>query len=209
MSNYLRLKKMLYVVALAAIAIVIGLIQIPWGFLHLDFSEVVILLALLILGPKEAMLAAVLRSFVRAMFTGFLDPIILLGEILALLASFSIIMAYVIVRKILHKSEKPFLYEVPVNGNHTSLFEWIISILLISLSLTITLLVFNTLFSTPMYYTYFTINNAFSFVQSTGQNWGTYIWSNVVLYVPFNLVKGASVTILFLLIKPRIKYLEL
>jgi len=209
MSNYLRLKKLLYIVSFATIAIVIGFIQIPWGFLKLDFSEVVILLAVLILGTKEAMMVAVLRSFVRAIFTGFLDPIVLLGEILAILASFSIILAFFLARKLLGKTNKPFLYEVPVNDVKITLKEWILTPLLVTLSLTVILLTFNTLFSTPMYYTYFTNNTAFSYLAQSGQSWGSYIWLNVGLYVPFNLVKGLSVSVLFLLVKPRIKYLKL
>ena len=188
MSNYLKLKKMLYIVAIAAIAIVIGFIQIPWGFLKLDFSEVIILLAVLILGTKEAMIAAVLRSLIRAMFTGFLDPITILGEVLAVLASFSVIMAYAIVKRILNKDDKPFLYEVPVNGKSIPIKEWILTVSAITVSLTVILLVFNTLFSTPMYYTYFTNYSMFGYLEQTGQSFLSYLWLNIGLYVPFNLV---------------------
>jgi len=209
MSNYLKLKKMLYIVAIAAIAIVIGFIQIPWGFLKLDFSEVIILLAVLILGTKEAILAAVLRSLIRAMFTGFLDPITILGEILAILASLSIIMAYSLIKRVLNKNDKPFLYEVPVNGKSISIKEWVLTVSAITVSLTLILLIFNTLISTPMYYTYFTIYSMFGYLEQTGQSFLSYLWLNIGLYVPFNLVKGIAVSVIFLMIKPRIKYLQL
>lgn len=210
MSNYLQLKKMLYIVAVAAMAIVIGFIQIPWiyGFLKLDFSEVVILVAILVLGSKEAMLAAVIRSIIRLIFTG-LEPANILGEVLAVIASLSIIFAYTLIRSIFNKDAKPFLYEVPVNGNKINIKEWVFTTLAITLSLTLVLLVINTLFSTPMYYTYFTNLTMFGYLRDTGQSLSSYLWLNVSIYVPFNLVKGASVSIVFLLIKMRLKYLQL
>ena len=106
MSNYLRLKKMLYVVSLAAVSIVLALIEIPWpfaSFLKLDFSEVAILVALLVLGTKETLVVVLIRTIARRLFRGF-APDELVGEMLAMFASFSIILAYNLSRKVLKLS---------------------------------------------------------------------------------------------------------
>ncbi len=209
MSNYLRLKKLLYIVAFAAISIVLGLIEIPWGpFLRLDFSEVAILIALLVLGPKETTVVIILRSLVRRLFRGFV-PYELLGEFLAMAASFSMMTAYYLIRVFLRKKNKPFLYEVPVNGTHVDVKEWIVSLVTIPVVLTVILLSINYFFTTPMYFTSFANLSVFSYVRDTGQTYTEFLLYNIGLYVPFNLVKGLAVGIIYLVIKPRIKFLEL
>ncbi|MFA6800655.1 MAG: ECF transporter S component [Acholeplasmataceae bacterium] len=209
MSNYLRLKKLLYIVAFAAISIVLSLIEIPWGaYLKLDFSEVAILLALLVLGPKETTVVVLLRSLVRRLYKGF-DLYFILGELLAILASFSMILAYYLIRKLLHKKNKPFLYEVPVNGTNVDKKEWVVTISSITVILTVILLAANFFIATPMYWSGFTSLTVFSFVPATGMTYWTFFIECLVLYLPFNLVKGISVSVVYLLIKPRIKYLNL
>lgn len=220
MSNYLRLKKMLYVVSLAAVSIVLSLIEIPWPFasyLKLDFSEVAILVALLVLGTKETVMVVLVRTVARRLFRGF-DPGELVGEMLAMFASFSIIFAYNLSRKVLKINEKPLLYEVSVNGNKMKLKEIIVTTAMITGFLTVVLYTVNFFIATPLYYTlpplslsisgrvHFTV---FSFIPDSPFTYGEFFWTTFSLYIPFNLVKGVLIGIIFMMLKPRMKYLEL
>ncbi|PKK96996.1 MAG: hypothetical protein CVV58_03520 [Tenericutes bacterium HGW-Tenericutes-3] len=220
MSNYLRLKKMLYIVSLAAVSIVLALIEIPWpfaAFLKLDFSEVAILIALLVLGTKETLIVVLIRTIARRLFRGF-APDELVGEMLAMFASFSIIIAYNLSRKILKIKDKPLIYEVKVNGNKIHKKEFIVTTAMITFSLTIILFTINYFVATPLYLTlpplslatsgnvHFTV---FSFIPDSFYTFRSYLWMTVSLYIPFNMVKGLLVGIVFMLIKPRMKYLEL
>ncbi len=220
MSNYLRLKKMLYIVSLAAVSIVLALIEIPWPFasyLKLDFSEVAILVSLLVLGNKETVIVVVIRTIARRLFRGF-DPGDVVGEILAMFASFSIILAYNVSRKVLKITDKPLLYEVSVNGNHVNVKEMIVTATFITLFLTVILYTVNFFVATPLYYTLppFSISisgrvhfNVFSFIPDSPFTFKAFFWSTFILYTPFNIVKGILVSLVFLLLKPRMKYLEL
>lgn len=227
MSNYLRLKKMLYVVSLAAVSIVLSLVEIPWlivpafSFLKIDFSEIAILVALLVLGTKETFFVILVRSIVRRLFTGF-APDELVGELLAAFASLAIILGYNIARKILKTNEKPLFYEVSVNNDKVGKKEFIITTLTISLSLTIILWAINFFFTTPFYFSYFAALGpegeivgrlhftVFTWIPNPAfETYLGFLWFTLIGYIPFNLTKGILMSIIFLVIKPRIKYLEL
>ncbi|MBN2300672.1 MAG: ECF transporter S component [Acholeplasmataceae bacterium] len=220
MSNYLRLKKMLYIVSLAAVSIVLALIEIPWplaSYLKLDFSEIAILVSLLVLGNKETVVVVIIRTIARRLFRGF-DPGDVVGEMLAMFASFSIILAYNVSRKLLKINDKPLLYEVSVNGNHVGLKEMIVTSVVITLFLTVILYTVNFLIATPLYYTLPPLSlsesgnvrfTVFSFIPDSPFTYQSFFWTTFVLYTPFNIVKGILVSLVFLLLKPRMKYLEL
>jgi riboflavin transporter len=223
MKNYLRLKKMHYIVALAAISIVLALIEIPWfiitgpfaSFVKLDFSEIAILVALLVLGPKETIGVILLRTVARRLFRGFeLGDVV--GEMLAMFASFSIVTGYLLVRKVLGQKERPLLYEVSIGGNRLEKKEWIASLVIIPVVLAFVLFLINFLFATPLYLSIFGVSmsaslhfTVFSFVPDSPFTMTSFLWATFASYTPFNLVKGLLVTAIFLLIKPRMKYLEL
>jgi len=217
MSNYLRLKKMLYVVSLAAISIVLSLIEITWpvpgfNFLKIDFSEVAILVAILVLGTKETLVVVLIRTITRRLFRGW-SPDELVGEMLAMFASFSIILGYAIAKKVLKQNERPLFYEVSVNHEKMKISEFIIFTAFITLSLSITLWLINFLFATPFYFSYFTGDIHFSVFtwipNAQFPNITSFMWFTIVGYFPFNITKGILVSIIFLLLKPRLKYLEL
>jgi len=227
MSNYLRLKKMLYVVSLAAVSIVLSLIEIPWlivpafAFLKIDFSEIAILVALLVLGTKETFLVVLVRSIVRRLFRGF-APDELVGELLAVFASFSIILGYNLARRFLKMKEKPLFYEVSVNNDKITKKEFIVTTLTITLCLTLILWAVNFLFTTPFYFSYFAALNTegqivgtlhfsvFTWIPNAMfESIRSFLWFTLVGYIPFNLTKGILMSVIFLMIKPRLKYLEL
>jgi riboflavin transporter FmnP len=217
MSNYLRLKKMLYVVSLAAVSIVLSLIEITWPvpgfqFLKIDFSEVAILIALLVLGTRETFIVVLIRAFARRLFRGF-APDELVGELLAVFASLAIIFGYSLAKRVLKDRSRPLFYEVSINGNKVHLKEMIVYTSIITLSLSVTLWAVNFLFATPFYFSYFTGDIHFSVFtwipNDQFPNIGSFLWFTIAGYFPFNLTKGILVTIIFMLIKPRMKYLEL
>jgi len=233
MSNYLRLKKMLYVVSLAAVSIVLGFIEIPWPlitgpfspFVKLDLSEIAILVSLFVLGTKESFFVVLVRTIARRLYKGFaFDDLV--GELLAMTASFALITAYHLVKKILGNKEKPIIYEVSVNGRKIKPKEWVVTIVTNVAVLSIFMIIINYLVGTPAYLslygfsesgafhpTVFTFVNDAKIYQLFGFdvqfNLSNFFWFVVVSYTPFNIVKAALVTVLFLLIKPRLKYLEL
>lgn len=223
MTNYVRLKKMLYMVSLASISIVLALIEIPWfiptgpfaGFLRLDFSEVAILVSLLVLGTKETIGVVLIRTVARRLFRGFeIGDVV--GELLAMSASFAIIVGYNFAKRLLKNKEKPLLYEVSVNGAHLSIKEWITYTGIVSLSIVTFMFLINFLFATPIYLSLFGVTTSgairfhvFSFVNDSPFTFMSFMWANFASYSPFNLVKGILVSVIFLSIKPRLKYLEL
>ncbi len=233
MSNYLRLKKMLYVVSLAAVSIVLGFIEIPWPiltgpfapFVKLDLSEIAILVSLYVLGTKESFLVVLVRTLARRLYKGFaFDDLV--GELLAMTASFALITAYHLIKRILGQKDKPLIYEVSVNGNKIKLKEWIVTLLMTTTFLSLFMALINYFIGTPAYLSLYGFSESgafhptvFTFINdaklftlfgySIQFNFSNFFWLVVVSYTPFNIVKAALVTILFLLIKPRLKYLEL
>ena len=233
MSNYLRLKKMLYVVSLAAVSIVLGFIEIPWPivtgpfapFVKLDFSEIAILVSLYVMGTKESFMVVLIRTLARRIYKGF-DYADLVGELLAMTASFALITAYHLTKKVLGQKDKPLIYEVSVNGSKIKKNEWIVTLIMNIVVLSVFMVLINFLVGTPLYLSLYGLSQSgaihltvFSYVKDAAQyqlfgyniqfTLANFFWFVVVSYTPFNMVKAALVTILFLLIKPRMKYLEL
>lgn len=225
MSNYLRLKSMLYIVSLSAIAIVVGFVEITWPlavWLKLDFSEVVILVSVLILGTKKTFVVIFLRSVVRFLITmggpfGVLGTLV--GESLAILASVSIVLAYFLAKKMLAINEKPLVYEVNINNDKFNLKQFLVITTWITLTLTIVLFTVNFFITTPLFFSLMGLTQSgqlhftvFSYLPDSigfDGSWLKYLIFSIVTYVPFNLVKGILISVVFLLLKPRMKYLEL
>jgi riboflavin transporter FmnP len=181
-------------------------------FLKIDFSEVAILISLLVLGSKETFVVIFIRAFARRLFRGF-APDELVGEMLAVFASFAIILGYAISKKILKDRSRPLFYEVSINGNKVSLKEMLIYTSVITVSLSVILWAVNFLVTTPFYFSYFTGDihfTVFTWIPNAQfPNIGSFIWFTVAGYFPFNITKGILVTVIFMVIKPRMKYLEL
>ena len=229
MSNYLRLKKMLYIVSLAAVSIVIGLIEIPnpfsffgpWAaFVRLDFSDVVVLVALVVMGPKDTILVILLRSLIRPLIIpkmGFAMDYV--GEFLAITASFSILVAYLGARKVLRKKEEPLLYVLPVHEDKLTKKDWAVYLGFSMAILSLGMLFANFFFATPLYLSMFGATQSstslhftvFSYVKDSAPPFSlfTFFIAALISYTPFNIMKSILITSIFLVLKPRLKYLEL
>lgn len=220
MHTYLNLKRVVYIVALAAISIVLGLFEIPWfvitgpfaSFLRLDFSEVAILVALVTLGYKDTMIVVVLRSLVRLTFKGFV-PENLIGDMIAIVASMSIIAGFYIAAKLTKKFHKPYIVQVPAEDSVITKFDYLIFGIFITSALSISMIVLNFFITTPLLLSYYGFTSrltfhVFDFIQLTDYSISTFLWAVIISYTPFNIVKGLSVMLIFLIIWPRLKYIE-
>ena len=225
--NVVHLKRMVYIVALASISIVLALFEIPWFipsgpfsvFLRLDFSDVAILVALVTLGTKDTIFVVLLRSIVRVTFKGYI-PENIIGEMISVIAAFSVMFGYVVAAKLTKRSNKPYLVEVPFEFDPLQLKDYVTYLLSISLSLTLSMIVLNFFITTPLLLSYYGFTNSIQFevfgfindlsnvVEITYNTVITFLWAVVASYTPFNVVKGLSITLIFLIIWPRLKYIE-
>lgn len=221
MKNRMLIKKMLYMVSLASMSVVLSLIEIPWfpippvgAFLKLDFSEVIILFSILILGYKDTFVVILIRTIGRRFFRGFgIDGWI--GEFLAVNASLAIMLAHYTAIKILRKAAKPLIVEVPAFEENVSIKNIFVMTTSITLFLTIILTTVNFFIGTPMYFGLFLtgtpIFNPFELVSVYPDfaNIYDYLVFCLISYVPFNLVKGIVIGLVYSLLQPRMKYLEI
>ena len=220
MNTYFNLKRVVYIVALAAISIILGLFEIPWfvisgpfaSFLRLDFSEVAILVALVTLGYKDTMIVVILRSLVRLTFKGFI-PENLIGDMIAVIASASIILGFYVSSKFTKRQQKPYIIQVPAQHEIIGTKEYVIFGFFITGFLSIFMIVLNFFITTPLLLSYYGLTerltfHVFDFVALTEYSLTSFLWAVVISYTPFNIIKGLSVMLIFLLIWPRLKYIE-
>lgn len=225
--NIVHLKRMVYIVALAAISIVLALFEIPWFipsgpfsvFLRLDFSDVVILVAIVTLGYKDTLFVILLRSLVRVTFKGYI-PENVIGEFIAIAAAFSMMFGFYIASKLTSRYQKPLVEVVPSENIPFKPIEYTVYLTSITMSLTIAMVVLNFFITTPLLLSYYGFTNSLHFevfgfindlkeVMDVSYNTViTFLWAVVASYTPFNLVKGLSITLIFLIIWPRLKYIE-
>lgn len=221
MENRFLIKKMLYIVSLASMSVVLSLIEIPWlpipplgAFLKLDFSEVIILFSVLVLGYKDTFIVILIRTIGRRLFRGFgFDDWV--GEMLAVSASLSIMLAYYTATTILKNKQRPLIYEVPAFKEPLKIKNIFVTVSMVTIFLTVILTTVNFFFGTPMYLSFymseyiifepFTLVKEFSMFSSMKD----YLLFCLAAYVPFNLVKGIIISLVFVLLQPRIKYLDL
>ncbi|MGB0175032.1 MAG: ECF transporter S component [Acholeplasmataceae bacterium] len=225
--NVVHLKRMVYIVALASISIVLALFEIPWFipsgpfsvFLRLDFSDVAILVAIVTLGPKDTIIVIILRSLVRVTFKGFI-PENIIGEMIAVIAAISVMIGFILASKITRRQSKPFIVEVPSETIPLRIFDYLIFLGTVTLSLTIMMVLLNFFITTPLLLSYYGFTNTIQFevfgfindlsdvIDVTYNTVMTFLWAVVASYTPFNIVKGLSVSLIFLIIWPRLKYIE-
>jgi riboflavin transporter FmnP len=220
MHTYFNLKRVVYIVAIAAISIILGLFEIPWfvisgpfaSFLRLDFSEVAILVSLVTLGYKDTMIVVILRSLVRLTFKGFI-PENLIGDMIAIAASVSIILGFYIAAKLTKKFHRPYIVQVPTVDSIIKKLDYVIFGICITSSLSIAMIILNFFITTPLLLSYYGLTSrltfhVFDFIYLTDYSFSSFLWAVILSYTPFNIVKGLSVMLIFLMIWPRLKYIE-
>ena len=91
-----KTQKMVLAAMLAALGMILNLIEIPYPFapwLNLDLSEIVVLVAISTLGFIPALFVCICKFVVSILFKGPVGPIAI-GQIAALIASLSICVTY-------------------------------------------------------------------------------------------------------------------
>jgi riboflavin transporter FmnP len=234
MENRMKLKKMLYTVSLASVATVLGIFEIPMflPFLKIDLSEVVVLVALIVIGYKGAFSIVLIRSFFRPIILGNMLLSTYMGELIAIIASLVLITTYILVNKLLKVSTKPLIYEIGIDKPKVTMKEYFATMGAMILALTLFMAIFNFFIGVPLYGSIFLFEfvgntqihfHIFSFVkdpmmlgvvQQIGFKYESLTLSNMVLFIligfsPLNISKAITTALIVLLIKPRLQYLEL
>lgn len=176
-----RVQKISIIGVLAGLgAVLMAFIQIPYPpvpFLRIEFSDVVVLLAFLLYGWKEAAFVGFLKALVNALILGPVGPIAI-GQISAFMASMSYVLGLAMVLK--------YLFKTPsiLRGS------------LIILMVTTVMVVLNYFFVTPIYFgswTYLGVREWLNLSSFGLSGTGSYLWTIIVVYTPFNLLKGIAV----------------
>ena len=213
-----KTRKLVLSAALAALGMILGLLEIPYPFapwLNLDLSEVVVIMAISMLGFKSALFVCVCKFLVSILFKGPVGPIAI-GQITALIASLTICCVYYFLSQNL-KLKKEWL-------------TYIINMFITMLIFAIVLFILNYLFVTPTYLmqkpTWYT-NLPFAVdIQAFNQQYGSnisipsffsfmspYGQAIFIIYFPFNFIKGIITGVVYYLVRPvekrfKSKYLQ-
>lgn len=202
-----KTRKLVLSAGLAALGVILGLLEIPYPlapWLNLDLSEIVVIMAISILGFKSALFVCVCKFFVSILFKGPVGPIAI-GQITALIASLTICCVYYFLSKYI-KFEKEWI-------------SYVINMMVTMLIFAFVMFILNYLFVTPTYLTQkptwytdlpFALDiNAFndqygtnmvvpeflSFLSPYGQ-------AIFIIYFPFNFIKGVISAIVYYIVRP-------
>lgn len=186
MSSSLSTRKIVTLGVLSALGAILMILEIPYPFvpfLRIDLSDVVILVVFMLFGWKESLIVGVLKSIVHLGVIGPVGPMAI-GQITALMASMSYVLG---------------MY---ISTNLFNLNRYVSSVVTVAIVTTI-LTVANYLFITPIWFGGLTFLDIQSWVtpDSFGlSSGGGYLVAILVAYVPFNIIKGAIITVTFFIV---------
>ena len=190
-----KTRKLVLSAALAALGMILGLLEIPYPlapWLNLDLSEIVVIMAISMLGFKSALFVCVCKFFVSILFKGPVGPIAI-GQITALIASLTICCVYYYLSRHLKLQKEWQSYAV----------NMIITMFVFAM----VMFILNYLFVTPTYLTqkptWYTDLPFVLDINSFNQQYGTnmsvpgflnflspYGQAIFIIYFPFNFIKG-------------------
>lgn len=210
------LKKLVLTAIFIAMAVVVGFIQIPWPpapFLAIDFSEVIVLAALVVLGFKYVSITIVLRSLVRLLIgltTTSGSALPYFGEVMAIVASFTIIFLYFIITKITKTSHKPLYDHKDELPTKNTFIRNLINVIFVSVMFSLLMTAFNYFFAFPINMTGGKSLFVISYVKEYfNNNYWTYTISLVPIVLPFNLAKIAASLLIFEPIHYRLRLMDI
>ena len=189
-----KTRKLVLSAALAALGMILGLLEIPYPlapWLNLDLSEIVVIMAISMLGFKSALFVCVCKFFVSILFKGPVGPIAI-GQITALIASLTICCVYYYLSRHLKLQKEWQSYAV---------------------NMIITMFVSPTyLTQKPTWYTDLPfVLDINSFNQQYGTNMSVpgflnflspYGQAIFIIYFPFNFIKGIISAIVYYIVRP-------
>ncbi len=178
-------------------AVLMAFIQLPYPpvpFLRIEFSDVAVLIAFLLYGFKEAAFVGLLKAVVNALIYGPVGPIAI-GQISAFVASMGYVFGLYLMLKWLAESR-----------------GWVRAVLIVT-EVTLLMTVVNYFFVTPIYFgawTYLGVREWLNLSSFGLSGTGTYLSTILLVYVPFNILKGAAVMTVYLIIAKALgAYLDL
>ena len=185
-----KTRKLVLSAALAALGMILGLLEIPYPlapWLNLDLSEIVVIMAISMLGFKSALFVCVCKFFVSILFKGPVGPIAI-GQITALIASLTICCVYYYLSRHLKLQKEWQSYAV----------NMIITMFVFAM----VMFILNYLFVTPTYltqkptwYTNMSVPGFLNFLSPYGQ-------AIFIIYFPFNFIKGIISAIVYYIVRP-------
>lgn len=209
-----KTRKIALSAVLAALGVILGLLEIPYPlapWLNLDLSEIVVIMAISLLGFKSALFVCVCKFFVSILFKGPVGPLAI-GQITALIASLTICCTYYFLSN--HLKLK--------NSNLTYLLNMLITMIIFA----VVLFILNYLFVTPTYLmqkpTWYTELPFALDINAFNQQYGTniiipkflsflspYGQAIFIIYFPFNFIKGIICAIVYYIVRPiELKFKE-
>lgn len=188
-----RTRKITFIGILSSLAIVATLFEIQYPFvawLKFDLSETVILYAVSFLGLPAAIAIGFIKTLIQ-LFTGDATPFNI-GELTALIASLSFAISFYLTKK----------------------WNIVLRLITVSLFFTTVMVIFNFFISTPVY-----ITQSFNYNNIIEMGFGTKVFGKefvvtdtfsyliliLVMYVPFNFIKAAIISTVYILTEPILK----
>ena len=207
MKVFKSTKKMVILAVLGALSAILMLLEIPYPpfpFLRLDISDLPALLVAQTLGVGPAILVAIFSSLVSLMTRGIRSPFGI-GLITAAISSSAVAVFYVWTKK---------WFPSPANATRGKKFKthalrWTVFLAMYSLLMT----VLNFLFITPIFlggiwFTDIVGTPEIGWLSPIGADWNSpllaYTVIVMVIYIPFNVLKGVIVLALYEIIQPRL-----
>ena len=176
--------KLTVMALLSAIGVILmSYVQIPYPiapFLKIEISDFVVIFAFLLFGFKEALIVAVVNSLGDLLFRGPEGPYAI-GQIVAFIASITYVLGMWIVNLIFKKNNFGF-----------KVLKYSLVVMMVSIVMCIA----NYFILTPIYLghsSFLDVSND-ALASITGVN--SYLLSIIVLYFPFNFLKGTLISII-------------
>ncbi len=173
---------------LGALGFLVMLVAIPWplaGFLKIDLSEVIVLFGLFVGGPVVGVLVAILKSLLQFLIQGSTSGGV--GEATAVIASLVYTLPiWLIYRGLAEKGALKALIMGCVVG---------------TLSLAVVMVALNYFWITP----FFARLNEMQFILDLMEEPKEFAKWIITVYGPFNLAKGAIVSVVYCFIHMRLK----
>lgn len=176
---------------LGAILMIYELIYPIVPFLMIDFSDVVVLIIFAFYGWKEAATVGLLKAVIHALTKGSVGPMFI-GQITAFIASMSYVLGMYI-------------------SSHKFKLNRILSAVFSVVIVTIILTAANYLFITPIWFGQVTFLGVKDWLTPGDFNInieGGYLLTILIVYVPFNILKGTLITSVYFMVYRSIAFLK-
>ena len=178
LSSRFSLKNLVQVSILGGLAYLLTYLSVPIlpmaPYMKLDFGDIPILLATVLLSTRSGLIVALLRAVLYFVFTG-VSLINLIGISALLIASLTIVLSVTLVNKLVQNNAK-----------------YVIMVLFETVMLTLVMSVLNYFVITPLYINLTGFKLSFSLLDSV-----------LYTVAPFNIIKGLFIGIVFVIVYNR------